>query len=27
MRRFFKRLVANVDAVIWNLTTGPQARH
>jgi len=22
MRRFFKRLVANLDAMIWNLTAG-----
>jgi len=27
MRKFFKRLVPNVDAVIWSLTTGPQTRH
>ncbi|WP_271065065.1 hypothetical protein [Caulobacter sp. NIBR1757] len=27
MRRLFKRLVANVDALIWSLGGGAQLRH
>jgi hypothetical protein len=27
MNRFLKRLVANIDALIWNLSGGLQPRH
>lgn len=27
MRKFFKRLIANIDAMIWNLGGGAPLRH